>query len=75
MRGREGGGRERGGVKEDPNNINTHLSISTVCIFTGSITNTHTHRQMECEGEGGKGGGKEGEGGKEGGREGGGGGR
>ena len=46
MRGREGGregGRERGGVKEDPNNINTHLSISTICIFTGSITNTHTH--------------------------------
>ena len=42
MRGREGG-RERGGVKEDPNNINTHLSISTICIFTGSITNTHTH--------------------------------
>ena len=40
MRG--GGGRERGGVKEDPNNINTHLSISTICIFTGSITNTHT---------------------------------
>ena len=37
-----GGGRERGGVKEDPNNINTHLSISTICIFTGSITNTHT---------------------------------
>ena len=66
MRGREGG-RERGGVKEDPNNINTHLSISTICIFTGSITNTHTHthRQMECEGEeGGEGGGKEGEGGR-----------
>ena len=63
MRGREGGGRERGGVKEDTNNINTHLSISTICIFTGSITNTHTHRQMECEGEGGKGGGKEGGGG------------
>ena len=42
-RGNEGGGgRERGGVKEDPNNINTHLSISTICIFTGSITNTHT---------------------------------
>ena len=40
MRG--GGGRERGGVKEDPNNINTHLSISTICIYTGSITNTHT---------------------------------
>ena len=40
MRG--GGGRERGGVKEDPNNINTHLSISTICIFTGSIPNTHT---------------------------------
>ena len=72
MRGREGGGRERGGVKEDPNNINTHLSISTICIFTGSITNTHTHRQMECEREGGReGGGKEGEGRKEGGREGG----
>ena len=32
MRGREGGGRERGGV-EDPNNINTHLhvSISAIC--------------------------------------------
>ena len=52
-------------MKEDPNNINTHLSISTICIFTGSITNTHTHRQMECEGEeGGEGGGKEGEGGR-----------
>ena len=47
MRGREGGGRERGGVKEDPNNINTHLSISTICIFTGSITNTHTHTQTD----------------------------
>ena len=45
--GREGGGRERGGVKEDPNNINTHLSISTICIFTGSITNTHTHTQTD----------------------------
>ena len=31
-------------MKEDPNNINTHLSISTICIFTGSITNTHTDR-------------------------------
>ena len=30
-------------MKEDSNNINTHLSISTICIFTGSITNTHTH--------------------------------
>ena len=56
-------------MKEDPNNINTHLSISTICIFTGSITNTH--RQMECEGEeGGEGGGKEGEGGGRRGKEG-----
>ena len=73
MRGREGG-RERGGVKEDPNNINTHLSISTICIFTGSITNTHTHtdrwsvRERKGEREEGRrgkeGGGKEGEGGR-----------
>ena len=49
--GREGGGKEgdggrregERGVKEDPNNINTYLSISTICIFNGSITNTHTH--------------------------------
>ena len=40
--GEGGRGRERGGVKEDSNNINTHLSISTLCLFTSSITNTHT---------------------------------
>ena len=34
-------------MKEDPNNINTHLSISTICIFTGSITNTHTHTHTD----------------------------
>ena len=33
---------ERGGVKEDSNNIITYLSISTICLFTSSITNTHT---------------------------------
>ena len=73
MRG--GGGRERGGVKEDPNNINTHLSISTICIFTGSITNTHTDRWSVRERDGereegrrGREGGLEGE--REGGREG-----
>ena len=78
-RGREGGRREgereegrRGregerGVKEDPNNISTHLSISTICIFNGSITNTHTDRWSVREREGG---GKEGEvGGREGERE------
>ena len=61
-------------MKEDPNNINPHLSISTICIFTGSITNTHTHtdrwsvweRDEERE---------EGRRRREGGREGGGGGR
>ena len=37
-------------MKEDPNNINTHLSISTICIFMVA-SQTHTHRQMECEGE------------------------
>ena len=60
-------------MKEDPNNINTYLSISTICIFNGSITNTHT--QMECEGEGGRreGGGGRREGGREGGGRGGGG--
>ena len=53
-------------MKEDPNNINTHLSISTICIFTGSITNshTHTHRQMECVGEGRREGRREGGGGR-----------
>ena len=60
MRGREGGGRERRGVKEDPNNINTHLSISTICIFTGSITKGRRGREGERGREGG--GGKEGEG-------------
>ena len=34
-------------MKEDPNNINTHLSISTICICTGSITNTHTHTHTD----------------------------
>ena len=59
-------------MKEDPNNINTYLSISTICIFNGSITNTHTHRWSVREREGG---GKEEEvGGREGGRRGGGGG-
>ena len=54
-------------MNEDPNNINTHLSISTICIFMVA-SQTHTHRQMECEGR--EGGGKEGEGGREeGGRE------
>ena len=52
MRGREGGGRARGEVKEDPNNINTYLSISTICIFTGSITNTHTDRWSVRERDG-----------------------
>ena len=61
-----GGGRERGGVKEDPNNINTHLSISTICIFTGSITNTHTDRWSVRERDGER---EEGRRGKEGGRE------
>ena len=52
-------------MKEDSNKINTHLSISTICLFTSSITNTHTQR--ECEGEGRRargrreGGGREGE--------------
>ena len=58
-------------MKEDPNNINTHLSISTICIFTGSITNTHTHththrwsvRERKGEREEGRRG-KEGEGGR-----------
>ena len=36
-------------MKEDPNNINTHLSISTICIFTGSITNTHTHTHTHTD--------------------------
>ena len=66
MRG--GGGRERGGVKEDPNNINTHLSISTISIFTGSITNTHIDRWSVRERDGER---EEGRRGREGGREGG----
>ena len=38
MRGeREGERGNEGGF------INTHLSISTICIFTSSITKTHTH--------------------------------
>ena len=51
-------------MKEDPNNINTHLSISTICKFTGSITNTHTHTDRwsvrEREGEREEGGREEG---------------
>ena len=64
-------------MKEDPNNINTHLSISTICIFTGSITNTHTHtdrwsvRERKGEREEGRRvrGRREGERGREGGEE------
>ena len=53
-------------MKEDSNNINTYLSISTICLFTSSITNTHTQRGWEGEGrrERGRrdrGGGREGE--------------